>query len=395
MKILWVSPFLPHPGAGHAGGRALYQWVAGSARAHDVTLACRLEPHEQPEADRLRPLLAGLHLLTFSRPAAGALQAASIAASYVRLGRLASRLLRQERFDLVHVDYLETALALGRRRRVPRLAIAIDELGKPARRRFDLASGAARARAWLAWRATTAMQHRVCRRLDRILTLSEQDRRTLLALDARLPVGVLPFPVGIDAKSMDAGARERDHLLFVGAMNRDVNEDAVIHFCREILPLIRRQAPAVRLTIAGAAPTAHVRRLASEPGVMVTGFVERLEPYYERATALVSPLRVGGGIISKNLDAMAAGCPVITTTIGNEGINATPGVHLLTADTPADFASAVLSILTSNDTARRLADAARVFVRERYSVDASLAALEAEHRAVAASVPDRGVALPR
>jgi glycosyltransferase involved in cell wall biosynthesis len=376
---------LPHPGAGHAGGRALYQWVAGSARVHDVTLACRLDPREQPHADRLRPLLRGLHLQTFSRPAAGALQAASIAASYVRLGRLATRLLRDERFDLVHVDYLETALALGRRPRVPRLAVAIDELGKPARRRFELASGGARAGAWLAWRATVAMQRHVCRRLDRILTLSEQDRRALLALDPRLPVAVLPFPVGIDTAGMDGAARERDHLLFVGAMNRDVNADAVIRFCREILPLVRKEVPAVRLTIAGAAPTDTVQRLAREPGVVVTGFVDRLEPYYERATLLVSPLRVGGGIISKNLDAMAAGCPVVTTTIGNEGIGATPGVELLTADTPAEFAQAVLSILRSSDTARLLTSAARAFVQQRHSVEASLAALEREHRAAAST----------
>lgn len=382
MKILWVSPFLPHPGAGHAGGRALYQWVAGSARAHDVTLVCRLDPREEAYADSLRPLVRRLHLQTFSRPPAGALQAASIAASYVRLGRFAGRLLREERFDLVHVDYLESAIALGRRRRVPRLAVAIDELGKPARRRFELASGTARAGAWLAWRATVAMQRRVCRSLDRILTLSEQDRRALLALDPDLPVGVLPFPVGIDTDRVDGAARERDHLLFVGAMNRDVNADAVIHFCREILPLVRKEAPAVRLTIAGAAPIESVQRLAREPGVVVTGFVDRLEPYYERATLLVSPLRVGGGIISKNLDAMASGCPVVTTSIGNEGIGATPGTELLTADTPVDFAAAVLRILRSGDVGRRLAQAARAFVRERYSVEASLAVLEREHRAL-------------
>lgn len=383
MKILWVSPFLPHPGAGHAGGRALYQWVAGSALAHDVTLVCRLDPREEAYADGLRPLLRGLHLQTFSRPPAGVLQAASIAASYVRLGRFASRLLGEERFDLVHVDYLESAIALGgRRRRVPRIAVAIDELGKPARRRYELASGAARTRAWLTWRATIAVQRRVCRRLDRILTLSEQDRRALHGLDPGLPVGVLPFPVGIETDRIDDAAREADHLLFVGAMNRDVNADAVIHFCREILPLVRKEVPAVRLTIAGAEPIESVQRLAREPGVQVTGFVDRLEPFYERATLLVSPLRVGGGIISKNLDAMAAGCPVVTTSIGNEGIGATPGTELLTADTPIDFAAAVLSILRNREVARRLAHAARAFVRARYSVEASLAALEREHEAV-------------
>jgi polysaccharide biosynthesis protein PslH len=383
MKILWVSPFLPHPNASHAGGRALYQWLVGSARVHDVTLACRVEPGEAPDADSLRPLVRRLELHVFSRPAAGVLQAASIAASYARLGRLAARVLREERFDVVHVDYLESAIALGRGGPVPRLAVAIDELGKPARRRFELASGRARAGAWLMWRATVATQRHLCRRVDRILALSEQDRRALLALDRRLSVGVLPFPVGIDVRRIDAAGRERDHLLFVGAMHRDVNVDAVVYLCRDILPLVRKEAPAVRLTIVGASPTDTVQRLGREPGVTVTGFVDRLEPYYARATVFVSPLRVGGGIISKNLDAMAAGCPVVTTTIGNEGIGATPGVELLTADTPVDFAAAVLTVLRGDATARRVAEAARLFVHDRYSVEASVAALEREHRALA------------
>jgi glycosyltransferase involved in cell wall biosynthesis len=383
MKILWVSPFLPHPNAGHAGGRALYQWLAGIARVHDVTLACRIEPGEAPDAETLRPLVRHLELEEFSRPAGGVLRAARIAASYARLGRLAVRLLREQRFDVVHVDYLESAIALGGGRPVPRIAVAIDELGKPARRRFELAAGRARPGAWLMWKATVAMQRHLCRRVDRILTLSEQDRRALLTLDHRLSVGVLPFPVGIDIRRIDGAERERDHLLFVGAMHRDVNVDAVVYLCREILPLVRNESPAARLTIVGASPTDTVQRLAREPGVTVTGFVDRLEPYYGRATLFVSPLRVGGGIISKNLDAMAAGCPVVTTTIGNEGIGATPGVELLVADTPTDFAAAVLTVLRSDTAARRLADAARVFVHDRYSVEASLAVLEREHRALA------------
>lgn len=396
MKILWVSPFLPHPSAGHAGGQAVYRWLTASARRHEVTLACRLEPSERPQVDALRPFVRAIHLLGFTRPAPGLLQAPRIAASYVQLSRLASRLLRHGDFDLVHVDWLETGLGLGRRRGVPRVAVAIDELSKPARRRFELTPGrGARAAAWLSWRALVALQRRLCRGYDAVLALSEQDRRALMAVDPELAVSVLPFPVEIDTGRLDGEAREPDRLLFVGAMNRDVNVDAMTHLCRDVLPLVRTECPGVRLAIAGAAPADAVRRLANEVGVEVTGFVPDLAPYYARATLFVSPLRVGGGIISKNLEAMAAGCPVVTSTIGNEGIAATPGTHLLTADGAEAFARAVITALRDDALRARLAARGREFVRARFSPEASAAALECAHAAAVADPRGRRRATTR
>jgi glycosyltransferase involved in cell wall biosynthesis len=277
MNVLWVSPFLPNPGAGHAGGQAVYRWMSSLAARHAITLACRVEPHETPHVDLLRPLVRAVHLLPFARPAPGLLQAFRIAASYVRLARLASRLVEDGDFDLVHIDWLETGLGLPRRRRVPRVAVAIDELSKPARRRFEVAEGSwRRAAAWLTWRASIAVQRRVCHGYDAVLTMSEQDRQALLAVDRGLRTTVVPFPVVIEGGRPDDARRDRNHLLFVGAMNRDVNIAAVTHVCRDILPLVRREYPDVRFTIAGAAPPVEVRALASEAGVEVTGFVPDL-----------------------------------------------------------------------------------------------------------------------
>jgi glycosyltransferase involved in cell wall biosynthesis len=228
------------------------------------------------------------------------------------------------------------------------------------------------------------LQRRVCRKFDRILTLSEHDRATLLARDPRLSVGVLPLPIGIDAVQAAAVTRDDAELLFVGAMHRDANVDAVRHFYRDVLPRVRADVPGVTLTIAGAEPAEDVRRLEGESGVRVTGFVDSLEPYYGRAAVFVAPLRIAGGTPGKTIDAMAAGCPVVTTTLGNDGLGATPGVHLLVADTPADFARAVVRLLGDAALRRRLGDAARRFAAERFGPEVSAAALEREHTAVAA-----------
>jgi glycosyltransferase involved in cell wall biosynthesis len=382
LKILWVSPFLPRPDAPHAGGRALAQWVRWTAERHTVTLLARIEPAERAAAQAWGPILAGLHLQEFRRPQ-GPLALGRIATSYARLGRAANRLLAEGAFDLLHVEYLETGLAVDETARVPKVAVAIDELARPARHRLALARGArARLGAWLYWRAIERLQRRICRKFDRILTMSEHDRRTLLTTDPALSVAVLPLPFGIEVAAASGLDRDDAHLLFVGAMHRDANVDAVTHFCRDVLPRIRAAVPRVTLTIAGGDPAPEVRRLAAEPGVSVTGFVDRLEPYYGRATVFVAPLRIAGGIAGKTVDALAAGCPVVTTSIGGEGLGVVAGEHLLVADGAEAFAAEVVRLLRDPALRRRLGEAARRFAEERYAPAVSAATLEREHQAL-------------
>jgi len=385
MNILWVSPFLPNIAATHAGGRALAQWVGWTAERHRVTLLCRVEPGERGDAGRLAPQLEALHLQEFGRPT-GPGATARIAASYVRLGRAANRLLRDGGFDLLHVEYLETGLAIDGAARVPKLVVAIDELARPALHRLRLARGAAaRTSAWLYWRAIGRLQSRICRKFGRILTMSEHDRRTLLSGDPTLSVGVLPLPCGLDLTRARDVTRAPAELLFVGAMHRDANIDAVRWFHDEILPRVRAEIPSVRLTVAGASPPAEIQRLAAPSGVEITGFVDALEPLYARATVFVAPLRIAGGTAGKTLDALAAGCPVVTTTIGNDGIGATPGRHLLVADAPTDFAGAVIRLLNDRAVCDRLGESARRFAAEHFAPPVSAAALEREHLALAAA----------
>src|SRR5689334_15985725 len=142
MNILWVSPFLPAADAPHAGGRAVAQWIASAATRHRVTLLTRAEPSERAAAEALRRSLDAVHVQEFRRPAGGALALSRIVASYVRLGRAANRLARANRFDLLHVEFLETGLAIDGALPLPKIAVAHDELTKPARHRLQLARGA-------------------------------------------------------------------------------------------------------------------------------------------------------------------------------------------------------------------------------------------------------------
>jgi glycosyltransferase involved in cell wall biosynthesis len=346
------------------------------AETHEITLLCRLEENERSKVEILRPSCRVIHLLEFNRPA-GPLQTLRIAFSYLRLGRMANSLLRRERFDLLQVEYIETGLGINRHIPIPSILIAHDELSKPARRRFESATRPIkRLTAYLYWRVIRILEYRICRKFNRILSASEQDRQILLGLDPKMPVIVLPHPVGIDTSLIGNASKEEKSLLFVGAMHRDVNIDAMRYFCSDILPLIRKEIPDIHLTIVGNEPPEEILRLAVDPGIRVTGFVEALEPYYEKATIVVSPIRIGGGVIMKNLDAMAGSCPVVTTSIGNEGISATPGEHLITADNPVEFAEAVLKLLWDEAERKRLAENGRAFAQTHFNLESSIRRLE-------------------
>jgi len=144
------------------------------------------------------------------------------------------------------------------------------------------------------------------------------------------------------------------------------NEDAMLFFCAEVLPLIRREEPEVTLAIVGRAPTPAVARLAQQHGVVVTGRVDDVRPHMAKAAVYIVPLRIGGGTRLKIFEAMSMGKAVVSTTIGAEGLPVTDGRDLVLADSPPAFADAVVRLLRNVDQRRGLEAAARRLVVERY-----------------------------
>jgi len=174
------------------------------------------------------------------------------------------------------------------------------------------------------------------------------------------------------------------HLAFVGSMDWMPNEDAVLFFCREVLPRVRQSEPDVTLSIVGRAPTPAVKRLAQEAGIDVTGTVDDVRAHLGPACATIVPLRVGGGTRLKIFEAMAAGKAVISTTIGAEGLPTESGRHLLIADDAEAFAAAVVRIVREPELRRRLEREARTLVTRHY--DWSVAAGQLERSLIDAAV---------
>lgn len=197
---------------------------------------------------------------------------------------------------------------------------------------------------------------------DRVVTVSEDDRR---ALPSALPVHVVPN--GVDLRHFTAAALPTTpSLVFTGALFTGPNVDGARWLCTEILPLVRAAVPSVSVSVVGARPVAAVRDLADLPGVQVLGDAPSTVPHLHAGRVAVVPLRIGSGTRLKALEAMAAGRPVVGTSIGLAGLDLTDGRHALMADDAPTFADQVVSLLSDDALAHRLAGAARRLVEDRY-----------------------------
>ena len=194
--------------------------------------------------------------------------------------------------------------------------------------------------------ATRVAERAVLEHADLAIALSTEDRIALASLLDSPPPFVL-LPNVHPSLSLPAEPEGRSGLLFVGGYEHEPNVDAVQWFCAEVLPLIEATTGPLPVTLAGSRPTEVVRKLASA-SISIPGWVEDLSPLYERARVVIAPLRWGAGVKGKVGEAMAYGVPVVTTTIGAEGIAVRSGFDIEVANTPRAFADAVLGLLTNN-----------------------------------------------
>jgi glycosyltransferase involved in cell wall biosynthesis len=197
----------------------------------------------------------------------------------------------------------------------------------------------------------------------------------------------MTIPNGVDTEYFAPGANEpdRNKLVFTGVMDYGPNEDAVVHFCEQIFPLIRRAMPDVEFWAVGSDPSARVRGLARDAGVHVTGKVDDVRPYVRSAAVFVCPLRSGAGMKNKILAAMAMRRPVVATSLSLEGLEARPDEHVLMADRADDFAAQVTRLLQDQRLAQRLGASAYELAIERYSWNARGEMLETALRSVGSS----------
>jgi glycosyltransferase involved in cell wall biosynthesis len=225
-------------------------------------------------------------------------------------------------------------------------------------------------RSGLTWWKLSRYMADLLRAFDGCTVVSEQEREQVLQVSPGCcPVAVVPNGVDVACDAMDFGPPEADTLVYSGALTYGVNFDAVDFFLREVFPLIQAKRPAVRLSVTGKLAGVSIDRLPANDGLVLTGYLDDVRPTVAQSWACVVPLRVGGGTRLKILEALALGTPVVSTSLGAEGLEVTPGVDILIADEPTEFADATLRLLEDPALRAQLAANGRRLVRRRYDWD--------------------------
>ncbi|MHB1131370.1 MAG: glycosyltransferase [Chloroflexota bacterium] len=288
-------------------------------------------------------------------------------------------LLGRYSFDAVHADQLSMAqFAVG----LPVPVRILDEhnaVWTIVRRASNWEGwGPRRLLAEVEWRKLRYYEGQVCRQLDLVTVVSGQDYVALAeAAQAVFPTEVIPIAVDTNELVFVPRGPDARYLVSVATMFYPPNVEGVHWFARDVFPLIRLAAPETRFFVVGSRPPAKITRLARpESGIAVTGYVADLEPILRECAIVVVPVHSGSGMRVKILEAFARGIPVVSTSVGIEGIDATNGEHLLVADDPVAFARAVVRLLTRPAEAARLAQAARALVEARYDWRVALKGLD-------------------
>jgi glycosyltransferase involved in cell wall biosynthesis len=304
------------------------------------------------------------------------------------LARL-QQLVDSGRFDIVQVEFVQMAALKFELKAGRRLRTVLDEHNIE----FDIVKRTAGAEVSAARRLYSAVDWRKLKReetaawrwFDGVTLTSERDAAILSELAPRTRVSVVPNGVDIHLFTPSSTEPEPDTLLFFGAMNYYPNQDGLTYFVEQIFPLILAKRPNTKLRVVGPAPES-VRHLQSA-NVELTGFVQAVEPYIDAASAVIVPLRLGGGTRLKIVEAMSKAKPIISTRVGAEGIDVVNGESALLADDPAGFAAHVESVLADASLAKRLGAAARSLAETSYSWPALVTSLEGFYQKLLSAPP--------
>jgi sugar transferase (PEP-CTERM/EpsH1 system associated) len=202
---------------------------------------------------------------------------------------------------------------------------------------------------------------------DLNLVVSQPDKEEIQSYSWDANVEIIPNGVDPEYFHISETPIRKSNLVFTGGMNWFPNRDAIIFFLEEIWPLVKKVIPDLSLTLIGHQPPEEAISLSKKEKIEVLGFIDDVRPYVAQATAYIVPIRVGGGTRLKILDAWACGKAVVSTSIGCEGLEVTPGRNILIGDTPGQFAEQVIKVCADGNLRRSLGKEGRKLVEEKYS----------------------------
>jgi polysaccharide biosynthesis protein PslH len=400
LRLLFLLPFTPRFDARH-GGRTTTGLVAKLAERHDVALLCLRSFEEDSVDERLRQrcVLVAETALPASRPArrmrlvwsllVGRRPMQASDAWSPSLWRRAREVVTEWRPDVVHVELA----AMGRYLDAvdgpaARVLLASEPASQTALDLFRAARGSERVIRYLDLRAWRRFERETLRRVDAVVCYTERDRRVLSAIAPNTTIETIPARVELPDRPLDPCGSHPPSVLFVGGFGHPPNVDAAVRLAAHIFPAVVARRPESMLYLVGDKPPRKVESLASEQ-VVVTGRVDDVTPYLDRAAVVVAPLRLGGGVRVKVLEALAAGKAVVASRLAAAGLDTGAGDHLVIADGDMETVEAICGLLADPAARAALGRRARRWAERELDWDRTLEAYESLYARLLTARNDR------
>lgn len=384
LRLLFLLPFAPRLSGRHGGSRAVGQLVEQMARRHDVAVLHVAEPGDSPVDDELRRLCERIESpLPSARPTSrvgpklALLRGIPTWASEVGQPGLAERareLALRWSPDIVQIEYPVMGRYLHALAGCPAPRVLVDHDAslrdlREWRGPLPGLTGALDERAW------RRFERGVLERVQAAVVHTRRDRLALEALGTGTPVTEIPLATPVPEEPLDPSGGRPPGVLFVGSFVHPANTDAALWLGTTMFPSLRDQHPDARLTIVGPSPPAAVRELTGD-GTVVTGEVATVTPYLEDAAVVAAPIRLGGGMRVKVVEALAAGKAIVATPLAVEGLDVRSGEQLVVAATEGEFLHALSRLLGDEQARWTLGRRARAWAEEHLGWPASVGRYE-------------------
>jgi glycosyltransferase involved in cell wall biosynthesis len=406
MRILFLAQIIPYPP--DAGPKVktwhVLRYLVG--KGHQVTLVAFVRAEEEKNLEPLQNLCYAVHTVPIRRSRiadVGYMLRSFLSGVPFLIERdnlramreVVARLIAAEPFEIIHADQLTMVqFGLGTLAFMSRKAKIVFDAHNAT---WTIVERMVQNAAWhlkpvLKLEALRVKRYegQLLRQVDGVLAVTDIDKKALLECvnhaPGELSAKISVIPIAVDTQQIQPIQRKPGSkaIFTLGTLHYPPNADGIRWFLQQVLPLIRQQVPDASLTIAGKNPPEDFLELARQnPGwIRVTGYVPDLKPYLEQSALVVVPVRAGGGMRVRILEAFAYGMPVVTTTVGLEGISATTDREVIVADAPADFAERVVQLLKDESLQSLLSEKGRLLAETRYDWQVVLSAMDKAYAAL-------------
>lgn len=391
MRVLVLTPRPPHRGI-LSGHQIVYQRIRRLVdRGYRVGVACFKRPDEPDYAEEWGGRLLALRTAPLPPPGGGpatrlARRISGVPSPFSALwspamSGLIGDMVEESRYDVVLAEFTAMAQFLRRNPRLPavRTVVSCHQSATIASLKRSDVLGYSPRGLIERWRRERIQRYEseLYRSADRVIVLTPQERHQLLQFAPQVRTAVIPFGVDTDFFRPPEAPVTPDGILFTGYYRDEPNRDAVRWFIAQVWPVVRQRHPNLFFYIVGPNPPPDILNAPwKDPRIIVAGEVGDVRQYLARAAAFVCPVRMGSGMRGKLLEAMASDVPVVSTTLGCEGIPVQPGGNCLLADEAEIMARQIDLLLTDEELRRKIARRARAMVRERFAWDRTVSMLE-------------------